>query len=88
MRDLMQRVVEKGADRLVLAALRAGSPRVIVLPADEYEAFIETLEVEEDPEALDDLRAGEAETAHGLPPTWDEVREEFDLGSRQADHAV
>jgi PHD/YefM family antitoxin component YafN of YafNO toxin-antitoxin module len=84
-RTLLHRFVAATADHLVLATLRQGSAKAIVLPEDEYEAFMATLEVEEDAEALDDLRAGRDETSTGLPPTWDEARDEMGLGSHQAD---
>lgn len=87
MRALMHRVLETAADHLVLAAFRRGSPRAIVLREDEYEAFMATLEVEEDEKALDDLRVGLEETRTALPPTWDEARDEMGLGTRQADPA-
>jgi PHD/YefM family antitoxin component YafN of YafNO toxin-antitoxin module len=88
-RGLLHRVFESAADRLVLAALRHGDTKAIVLPEDEYEAFMATLEVDEDKEALDDLRAGLEETRHGLPPTWEDLEGELGpLGSTQTDKAL
>jgi PHD/YefM family antitoxin component YafN of YafNO toxin-antitoxin module len=86
-RGLMHRFIGAAADHLVLAAMRRGNPKAIVLPEDEYEAFVATLEVEEDEEALDDLRAGREETRSELPPAWDEVRDEMGLGARET-HAA
>jgi PHD/YefM family antitoxin component YafN of YafNO toxin-antitoxin module len=86
-RVLMHRFLGAAADHLVLAAMRRGNPRAIVLPEDEYDAFRATLEVEEDPEALSDLRAGLEETRAGLPPTWDEARAEMGLGARETNKA-
>jgi PHD/YefM family antitoxin component YafN of YafNO toxin-antitoxin module len=80
--------MQSAADHVVLAALKHGSPRTIVLPEGEYEAFIATLEVSEDKEAQDDLRAGLEETRHGLPPKWEDMREDFGLGPRSADKTL
>lgn len=82
-RTLLHRAMESASDRLVLAALRHGSQRVVVLPEDEYDSFIATLELDEDPEAQEDLRVSQEEFRHALPPSWGEVREELGLGNRQ-----
>lgn len=82
-RTMLHRAMESASDRLMLAALRHGSQRVVVLPEDEYDAFIATLELEEDPEAQDDLRVSQEEFRHGTPPSWREVREELGLGDRK-----
>jgi PHD/YefM family antitoxin component YafN of YafNO toxin-antitoxin module len=81
--------LEAAADQLILAALRHGSTRTIVLPENEYEAFMATLEVEEDAEASEDLKAGTAETRQGLPPTWEELEDELGpLGTTQTHKAI
>jgi PHD/YefM family antitoxin component YafN of YafNO toxin-antitoxin module len=88
-RHLLHRALEAAADQLVLAALKHGNTRTIVLPEDEYEAFMATLEVEEDAEAVADLRAGKDETRQGLPPTWEELEDELGpVGTTQTDKAV
>jgi PHD/YefM family antitoxin component YafN of YafNO toxin-antitoxin module len=80
--------MQSAADHLVLAAMRRGNPRAIVLAEDEYEAFIATLELEEDKDAQDDIRAGLEETRHGLPPTWAEFKAELQgHGSGETDTA-
>jgi PHD/YefM family antitoxin component YafN of YafNO toxin-antitoxin module len=88
-RGLLHRTLESAADRFILVALRVGSPRAVVLPEREYEAFIATIEVDEDPEALDDLQAGLEETHLDLPPTWEELEGELGpLGKSQTHKAV
>lgn len=88
-RSLANRVIGSAADHLVLATLRRGGSRAIILSEEEYDAFMSTLELEEDPEAQADIRAGLEETRQGLPPTWEELEEELGpLGTPQADKAL
>lgn len=87
-RGLRSRFFEGAADRFILAALRHGDAKAIVLPEGEYEAFMLTLELEEDDQAQQDIRAGMEESRTGSLPTWDEFESELQHGSRQTDKAL
>jgi hypothetical protein len=78
LRRRLHRPLVLAADRLILAALKRGGAPSLVLPTDAYEAFLTTLDVEGDAEALEDLRCGLDETRQGLPSTWRELHDELD----------
>ncbi|MDQ3720228.1 MAG: type II toxin-antitoxin system Phd/YefM family antitoxin [Actinomycetota bacterium] len=58
---------------------RNGRPAGVVLSSDEYEALAETLDVLEDDEALEALRASEEDVRAGRVYPLDEVRRELGL---------
>ena len=58
---------------------RRGKPVLAILPWDEYETLIETLEILGDPELMKSLRQGikEAEQGKGIP--WESVKKKLQL---------
>lgn len=82
----LDRLLSRTTEAVLLRALR--HKEVIVLDADEYQAYLTTLEVMEDPGAMDDMRAGQEETHTKLPPPWEDVRQDLRNGSPTADDPV
>ena len=53
---------------------RRGKPVLAILPWDEYETLIETLEVLSDPEAMAALRQGLKEAKPGKAIPWEQTK--------------
>jgi len=52
---------------------KSGKPKAIIMSLDEYEGWLETLEIMSDKKALKDIRKAEKELAQGKSYTFDQV---------------
>ena len=50
-----------------------GKPKAIIMSIDEYEGWLETLEILSDKEALEDIKEARKELREGKTHTFDEV---------------
>lgn len=50
-----------------------GKPKAIIMSVDEYEGWLETLEIMSDKKAMKDIRQAEKELAEGKSYTFEEV---------------
>lgn len=76
----LDRILGNVADRI--------AQRVADRLSEEHISIATTREILADAEAMDALREGERELAEeGLPPAWEDVRQDLGLGNRQA-HAA
>ena len=64
-------LVEREQEHVVIT--RNGKPVAIVMSAEEWESWEETIEVLSDPELMEDLRASEEDVKAGRLYTLDEV---------------
>ena len=78
-RGMLDRWLARAAEHLVLVMIRKGDPAAVVLPRDEYEGYVETLEVMEDEEAQAALREGEEDIREGRVRPYDEARRDLGL---------
>lgn len=67
--------VEDRHDRVVLT--RHGRPAAVIISPDELESLEETLELLSDPEAMREIRKGEAAVEAGEVMTADELRSRY-----------
>ena len=58
---------------------RQGKPAAVVMSADEFESWQETLEILADPKALAAIRRAEKDIAAGRVLPWEEVRARLGL---------
>lgn len=75
---MLDRWVSRTAEHLVLAMIKRGEPGVVVVPSDEYEGYMHTLEIMDDPEAQQALAEGEQDEREGRLRSYEDVRR--DLG--------
>lgn len=71
---MLDRWLARTAEHLVLAMIRRGERAAVVLPDREYEGYLETLEIMDDPEAQAAIADGEADLRAGRVREFDEVR--------------
>jgi PHD/YefM family antitoxin component YafN of YafNO toxin-antitoxin module len=77
-KSMLDRWVSRTAEHLVLAMIKRGEPGVVVVPSDEYEGYMHTLEIMDDPEAKAALAEGERDEREGRLRPYEDVRR--DLG--------
>jgi antitoxin YefM len=70
-------LVEREQEHVIIT--RNGKPVAIVMSADEWESWEETIEVLSDPELMEDLRASEEDVKAGRLHDWDEVKRDLGL---------
>lgn len=56
-----------------------GKPRAILMAADEFDTWRETLEILSDKELMKDIRVAEKEFKEGKTIPWEKVKEELNL---------
>lgn len=56
-----------------------GSPAAVIISAQEYESWKETLEIMSDPSLLKAIQEGEKEIDEGKGIPWEKVKDELDL---------
>lgn len=54
-----------------------GEPRVVLMSVEEYEGWVETLEIMSDPELMQQIREGIADMKAGRVHTLEEVKREL-----------
>ena len=59
---------------------RNGRPIAVLLPVEEYESIVETLEILGDSELMDALRRSEEDVKAGRLRSWKRVKRDLDLG--------
>jgi len=58
---------------------RQGKPAAVVMSADEFESWQETMEIMADPKAMAAIRRGEKDIKAGRVRSWEEVRARLGL---------
>ena len=56
-----------------------GSPAAVLMSAEEFESWKETMEIMADPELMKAIKEGEAEIDAGKGIPWEEVKKELNL---------
>mgnify|MGYP001575849897 FL=1 len=56
-----------------------GKPRAIIMSADEFDSWKETMEVLSDEQLMKDIRQAEKEFREGKSIPWEQVKEELNL---------
>jgi PHD/YefM family antitoxin component YafN of YafNO toxin-antitoxin module len=77
---MLDRWLARTAEHLVLAMIRKGDPVAVVLPREDYEAYVETAELMDDEEAQIALREGEQDVRDGRVRPYEDVRRDLGLG--------
>jgi PHD/YefM family antitoxin component YafN of YafNO toxin-antitoxin module len=77
---MLDRWLARTAEHLVLAMIRKGDPVAVVVPRDDYEAYLETAEIIEDEEAHTALLEGEKDVRAGRVRPYEDVRRDLGLG--------
>ena len=70
--------VERLQEHIVIT--RNGRQAVVVMAQPEYESLIETLEILNDDEAMDDLRQSDEDVKAGRVYDWKDVKRDLRLG--------
>ena len=78
-RDLSKILDEVSAIHEHVTITRQGKPAAVVMSADEFESWQETLEILADPKALAAIRRAEKDIAAGRVLPWEEVRARLGL---------
>ena len=65
------RDVKTRLDRYVIS--RRGEPEAVIMCIDDYEGWLETLEIMSDKKAMTDIRAAKRELIRGLGYSFEEV---------------
>lgn len=55
-----------------------GQPKAVILSAEEFESWVETLEIVSDPKAMARIKKAEAEYKRGEYVSWDEMKKELE----------
>lgn len=76
---MLDRWVSRTAEHMVLAMIKRGEPGVVVVPSDEYEGYMHTLEIMDDPEAQEALAEGERDEREGRLRDYEDVRRDLGL---------
>lgn len=71
---MLDRWVSRTAEHLVLAMIRRGESVTVVVSDSDYQGYLETLEIMDDPEAQAAIAEGEADLQAGRVRDFDEVR--------------
>jgi PHD/YefM family antitoxin component YafN of YafNO toxin-antitoxin module len=77
---MLDRWLARTAEHLVLAMIRKGDPVAVVVPRDEYEAYLETAEILEDEETQAALGEGEEDVRDGRVRPYEDARRDLGLG--------
>ena len=56
-----------------------GTPKIVMIPYEDYEGLLETLDILSDPEAVKGIEEGEADIKAGRTIPWEEVKKELNL---------
>ena len=78
-KDLSKILDEVSAIHEHVTITRQGKPAAVVMSADEFESWQETLEILADPKALAAIRRAEKDIAAGRVLRWEEVRARLGL---------
>lgn len=78
-KDLSKILDEVSAIHEHVTITRQGKPAAVVMSADEFESWQETLEILADPKALAAIRRAEKDIASGRVLPWEEVRARLGL---------
>ena len=78
-KDLSKILDEVSAIHEHVTITRQGKPAAVVMSADEFESWQETLELLADPKALAAIRRAEKDIAAGRVLPWEEVRARLGL---------
>lgn len=78
-KDLSKILDEVSAIHEHVTITRQGKPAAVVMSADEFESWQETLEILADPKALAAIRRAEKDIAAGRVLPWEEVRARLGL---------
>lgn len=54
-----------------------GCPKVVMMSADEFDSWQETMEIMSDPELMKDIKEAEKEYERGEYITWEEMKKEL-----------
>lgn len=54
-----------------------GLPKVVIMPADEYESWLETMEIMADKKLMRDIRKAEKQIARGQFTTLKDLKEKY-----------
>ena len=73
-KDLSKIVDEVAAAHEHVVITKQGKPEAVVLSADEFESWQETLEIMADKKAMAAIRRGDADIKAGRVRSWDEIR--------------
>jgi PHD/YefM family antitoxin component YafN of YafNO toxin-antitoxin module len=76
--DMLERLMSRAAEYLVLAMIRRGEHAAVVLSADEYETYTATAELLDDAEAMKELRLADLESDEEAVP-YEVVRRELGI---------
>lgn len=71
---MLDRWIARTAEHLVLAMIRRGDPVTVVVSDNDYQGYLETLEIMDDPEAQTGIAEGEEDLRAGRVRDFDEIR--------------
>ena len=70
---------EGNPDEQAVEVTRRGKPVLAILPWDDYESIVETLEIMSDPELMAAIRISLEQAERGEVIPWEQVKAELDL---------
>jgi len=73
-KDLSNIVDEVSSSHEHVVITKQGRPRAVVMSADEFESWQETLEILSDPKAMRAIRAGLRDIKAGRVHRWEDVK--------------
>jgi PHD/YefM family antitoxin component YafN of YafNO toxin-antitoxin module len=79
LRRLVDQFAAWAADVLILALIRRGNDRAVVISARDYEDYVETAEILKDDETMDAIRQGERDLRSGDVEPYEDVRRDLGL---------
>ena len=72
--------IERKLDRYLVT--RHGKPVAVMMSVEDYESLMETLDLLEDPNAMEGLRKGEEDIKKGRTVSWKQVKGALHVSSR------
>lgn len=78
-KDLSKLVDKVAADHEYVVITKQGRPKAVLMSADEFEGWQETLEIMADPKARRAIREGLRDIRAGRVHRWEEVRARLGL---------
>ena len=79
-RERLTELVDEVNDKFEqIEITKNGKPRAVIMAADEFDSWKETLEILSDEQLMRDIKQAEKEFKEGKAVSWEKVKEELNL---------
>ena len=79
-REKLTELVDEVNDKFEqIEITKNGKPRAVIMSADEFDGWKETLEIMSDPQLIKDIKQAEKDFKEGKAIPWEEVKKELNI---------